>query len=168
MTVLGNVTQLHVSQLSSPVHPEILFFLQTVKSETSVHSCRCQELGIFSEGNSSHQTSMIWKVKRKINGHSNVQIYCHKQQMIGISSPHLWSWAPQTTACRCRHGCQTRLQPGRSRSDQRPETSPERETNTNQFQEKVQKRKLQKVECCSAEMSFHLVTGSWWRGQRFF
>lgn len=166
MTVLGNVTQLHLSQLSSPVHPELLFFLQAVKSETSVHSCRCQELGIFSEGNSSHQTSMVWKVNRNIYGHLNIQIYCHKQQMIGISSPHLWSWAPQTTACRCRHGCQTRLQPGRSRSDQRPETSPERETKTNQFEKKSPEKKTTKSRVLQLRSAFSLGYRQL-RGQRF-
>lgn len=40
---------------------------------------------------------------------------------------HRWSWGPQTTVCRCRHGCQILLQPSRYRSGQTRGTSPETE-----------------------------------------
>lgn len=47
---------------------------------------------------------------------------------------HLWSWGPQTTVYRCRHGCQTLQQPGRYHSGQTQGTSPKTEKNTEEWE----------------------------------
>lgn len=60
-------TTLSSSQLSSAFHPKFIIypFLQTVKFETSVHSCRGQELSVLAKGHSSHQSCMVYNKRGK-------------------------------------------------------------------------------------------------------
>ena len=141
------------AQTRRPVYPAPfvlnLSFSQTVKFETSVHSRRGQELSVLSKGNSSHQTCMVYnkkgksKVKYLLLPQSQHHMTCKEttfKKSISPPPPYLWSWGPQTTVCRCRHGCQILQQPGRYHSGQTQGTSPE--TQNKQMDENQKHKRL--------------------------